>query len=137
MSCYDGIIELYRVTGEEKYLKASEAFYNILLKYEQNVLFSVAYNDVFAGATRDINAITEPCDIIHFMRVCYELYTLTNNSKYMDSFEFAFYNAFLASSFKDGKWGARGARSCGRHFTATMQACNTAIAALTTCPEDM
>ena len=122
MSCFDGILELYRITAEEKYLKASECFYSILMKYELNPLYSVAFNDEFRDASTNINAITEPCDVIHFMRLCHELFTLTGKPEYMDSFELAFYNPFLASSFKSGEWGARGARGHGRHFIVNSQA---------------
>ena len=116
MSCLDGLLELYRVTGTEKYFAAVRAMYDLLVKYELNPLFSVGFNDQFSNAARQINGITEPCDVIHWMRVCYELFTLTGESKYMDSFELAYYNAFLAGSFKDGRWGARGVRSHGRHL---------------------
>ena len=63
MSCFDGLIELHRVTGDEKYLTVCKNFY-----------------------------------------------------------ELAFYNPFLASSYKDGMWGARGARTHGRHITVDEQA---------------
>ena len=122
MSCFDGLLELYRVTGTEKYLTATECFYEILLKYELNPLYSVAFNDEFRSASSNVNAITEPCDVIHFMRLCHELFALTGDSKYMDSFELAFYNPFLASSFKDGMWGTRGTRSLGRHLVVREQA---------------
>ncbi len=122
MSCFDGIIELYRVTGEEKYLTASERFYDILITHEQNPLGSVAYNDMFGDASCDVNTISEPCDVIHFMRICHELFLLTGKVKYMDSFERAAYTPMLASGYKDGKWGARGLRGAGRHLTALLQA---------------
>ena len=122
MSCFDGIAELYRVTGTEKYLKACEKFYDILLKYEINPLYSVGFNDEFRSAAFNVNAITEPCDVIHWMRLCHELFLLTGDSKYMDSFELAFFNPFLASSYKDGMWGARGARGQGRHLFVLGQA---------------
>jgi len=122
MSCFEGIIELYRCTGREKYLLAAEAFYEILVEHELNPVFSVGYNDIFADAAYEINAITEPCDAIHFMRICYELYLIRGNVKYMDSFEKTFFNAFLAGIFNDGKWGARGVRGAGRHFWVTEQA---------------
>lgn len=116
MSCFDGILELYRVTGEKRYLTASENMYTLLWEHEQNALFSVGFNDQFVHGSAWANAISEPCDVIHWMRLCAELHYLTGESKYMDTFEKSFYNAFLASSFKDGKWGARGVRSMGRHM---------------------
>ena len=122
MSCFDGLVELYRVTGTERYLGAAEAFFDIIMKHERNVLFSVAFNDVFGYAAYDVSCITEPCDVIHLMRLCHELFLLTGDMKYMDAFEEAFYNPFLAGVFSDGKWGARGVRGIGRHLTAVEQA---------------
>lgn len=116
MSCFDGILELYRVTGVKRYLSAAENMYTILWEYEQNLLFSVGFNDQFVHGAAWANSISEPCDVIHWMRLCSELYYLTGEAKYMHTFEKSFYNPFLASSFKDGKWGARGVRSMGRHM---------------------
>ena len=118
MSCLDGLLELYRVTGTEKYFRAVRALYELLEEHELNVLYSVGYNDQFTGASGQMNAITEPCDVVHWMRMCYELFALTGESRYMDSFELAYLNPFLASVFDDGKWGARGVRSHGRHMIA-------------------
>lgn len=122
MSCLDGLLELYRVTGAEKYLTTCRNMYELLLEHEGNLLFSVGFNDQFANAAAYANSISEPCDVIHWIRLCFELYKLTGEAKYMNTVEFAFYNAFLASSFKDGKWGARGVRSTGRHMVANGQA---------------
>ena len=122
MSCYEGVCELYRYTGTEKYLKAAEGIYEILKKYEMNPSFSVAYNDVFADAADEINLISEPCDAIHWLRLCYELFCLTGDVKYMDSTELTYYNAFLAGVFKDGRWGARGIRGAGAPMWAEQQA---------------
>ena len=122
MSCYEGICELYRYTGNEKYLRSAEGVYEILKKYELNPSFSVAYNDVFADAADEINLISEPCDAIHWMRLCFELFCLTGDVKYMDTVELAYYNALLAGVFKDGKWGARGIRGAGAHMWSKIQA---------------
>lgn len=122
LSCYDGLAELYRITGEHKYLEACENFYELLIKNELNAVFSVGFNDQFRDAAFNVNTITEPCDVIHWMRLCHELFALTGEAKYMDSFELAFYNPFLASSFKDGMWGARGVRGHSRHFSVNGQA---------------
>ena len=122
MSCYEGLCELYRYTANERHLKAAEGVYEILKKYELNPAFSVAYNDVFADAADEINLISEPCDAIHWMRLCYELFCLTGNVKYIDTIELAYYNAFLAGVFRDGKWGARGVRGAACHNWAFNQA---------------
>ena len=122
MSCFDGILELYRLTGEEKYLEASVRYWEILTTYEYNALFSVGFNDVFGDAAYDVNAITEPCDVLHFMRLSYELFLLTGEVKYMDKFELAASTSLVASAYKNGRWGARALRGQGRHLTAIVQA---------------
>ena len=121
MSCLDGLLELYRVTGTQKYLTTVQNIYAQLREHEYNPLFSVGFNDIFFHASQYINAISEPCDVLHWMRVGYELFCLTGEASYMDDFERAFLNPFLAASFSDGKWGARGVRTCGRHLVAVRQ----------------
>ena len=123
-SCFDGIIEMYRITGEEVLLKASEAFYEILLKYESNILGSVGYCERYQNAAAYADSATEICDVLHWMRLCYELFRLTGEAKYMHSFEKAFVNAYIAGVYADGKNGAFFVRSAGRHFTALPQ-CET------------
>ena len=122
MSCFDGILELYRVTGVSRYLTAAERFYEELYAQEQNILFSVGFNDQFANGSACINSLSEPCDIIHWMRLCSELYLLTGNIRYIETLERAYYNPFLAAAFRDGKWGARCVRTAGRPLVATGQA---------------
>ena len=121
MSCYDGLIELYRVTGCERYIEAVKAFWEILYKYESNILGSVGYCERFADAASYCDAATEICDVIHWMRISYELFLLTGEIKYMDAFERAYLNAFLAGVYEDGKTGAFFVRSAGRHWTAEPQ----------------
>ncbi len=122
LSCYDGLLEYYRVTGKKAALVASEAVYKLLKKYELNQAGSVGFNDQFVHAAQIMECITEPCDAIHWMRFCGELFKLTGKPEYLDSFELAYCNAFLASAFRDGTWGLRGARSSGHHFEAPGQA---------------
>lgn len=121
MSCFDGILELYRITGDETYLKASENFWELLMEQEWNPLMSVGFNDLFLGAARQLTAVSEPCDVIHFIRITGELYKLTGGRKYMDALELSFENALLASIHRDGKWGVRGLRGNSWHFSAVAQ----------------
>ena len=122
MSCFDGLVELYRVSGVQRYLEACERFFDMIMKHEKNLLSSVAFNDVFGDAAYDINCMTEPCDVIHLMRLAHELFKLTGKAKYMNAFEKAGYNALFTSAFKDGLWGARALRTAGRHQVAFNQA---------------
>ncbi|MBO5231798.1 MAG: glycoside hydrolase family 127 protein [Clostridia bacterium] len=123
-SCFDGIIELYRITGDEILLNAAESFYEMLIKYESNILGSVGYCERYQNAADYADSATELCDVLHWMRLCYELFKITGNVKYMHSFEKAFVNAYMAGIYEDGKNSAFFIRSAGRHFRAVPQ-CET------------
>ncbi len=114
MSCYEGILELYRVTGEKKYFDAVSNFFDTITENEKNILGSVAFNDMFNNAGDAMNTLSEPCDSVHYMRLCYELYVLTEDIKYMHLFEGCYFNAFMAGLYHD--WASRAVRSAGRHM---------------------
>lgn len=114
-SCFDGLIELYRVTGEGLYLRAAGAFWEMLKKYESNILGSVGYCERYASAASYQDSATEICDVIHWMRLSHELFLLTGEARYMEALEKAFLNAFLAGVYEDGRGGAFFVRAAGRH----------------------
>lgn len=122
MSLMDGLLELYRYTGIALYFDAVKAIWDLLYKYEFNTVQSVGYNDVFANASAMQNALSEPCDAVHWLRMTYELFTLTGDAKYMDVFERTFCNAYLAAIEEDGRWGSRCVRSSTLHYKAPPQA---------------
>ena len=115
MSCLDGVLEYYRLTGEARCLEMVKQMQAILWSTERNLVESVGYNDQFVGASRHLNGTSEPCDAIHWIRLNFDLYLITGDKKYVDAIEMTFCNAFLAGVFRDGKWGAREVRSHGRH----------------------
>lgn len=121
MSCYDGLIELYRVSGDLKYLEATKCFWDSTKRDEENILGSVGYCERFADAASYLDSATEVCDAIHWMRLSHELFCLTGEAKYMEAFEKAYLNAFLAGVYEDGTSGAFFVRSAGRHQTASWQ----------------
>ena len=114
-SCFDGVAELYRITGEEKYFTALKNFWEVLLEDESNILGSVGYCESYDSASKYPDGCTEICDVIHWMRISHELFRLTGEARYMDAFERAFLNAFLAGIYEDGKGCAFFVRSAGRH----------------------
>ena len=65
MSCLDGVLEFYRLTGEARCLEMVKRMQAILWATERNLVESVGYNDQFVGATRHLNGTSEPCDAIH------------------------------------------------------------------------
>ena len=124
MSSFDGLCELYRITGERHLLEAVERFWELVLVGESNVLGSVGYCEKFTNAAAYPDSATEACDVVHWMRLSYELFLITGKARYVEAFERAFLNAFLAGIYEDGKWGAFFVRSSGKHWDSEPQ-CGT------------
>ena len=135
MSFYEGLVEYYRLTGEPRALQAAKTFREHLVAEELNPMRSAGYFDHFAGARCRWNGMSELCDVTHWIRLNRELYLVTGESKYLDSIEEAFYNAFLAGVSPDGRWGAHIIRSHGsRHLQAPAQ---TGMTYHQCCPDNM
>jgi len=122
MSCLEGLVDYYRLTGEKRILSAVERIWEKLAKDESNAVGSVAYFDHFYNAAEIPNGLSEPCDITHWIRVSRELFLVTGDGRYLDAIEKAYYNGFLAGVWRDGTWGAHAVRSHGcRHRAAPRQ----------------
>lgn len=106
MSCLDGLLEYYRVTGDEKCLKTVSTIRDLLEKYEGNPLGGVAFGDKFVGAASRPNGLSEICDAVHWIRLNLDLFLVTGEDRYMDSVERCYYNNFFAGVDRDGRNGS-------------------------------
>lgn len=104
MSCFEGAIEYYRVTKEEKYRKAAENFSRLVLEAEISLIGSAGCtHELFDFAakrqsTTEYNGIMqETCVTVTWMKFCFQLLSLTGNSIYADAIERSMYNAMLGS----------------------------------------
>lgn len=106
MSCYEGILELYRITGEKSYLKAAEMTVKNIIESEINIAGSgTAFECFYNGAkyqTDPTYHTMETCVTMTWMKLCYNLFRLTANPLYADQIEISAYNALLASVKGDG-----------------------------------
>ena len=115
MSCLDGLLEYYRVTGERRCLDTVAKMRDLLDQYESNPLGGVGFVDKFLGAASRPNGASEICDAIHWMRLNIDLFLITGEDKYMDSVERCWYNNFFAGVDRDGLFGAFAVRAIARH----------------------
>ena len=116
MSCVDGLLEYYRVTGDERCLKTAQLIRDNLAKTEANPLGGVGYGDKFVGATKCVNALNEVCDVIHWIRLNLDLFLITGDKRHLDSIETAYFNAYLAGIWRGGQSGAFFVRgNCRNH----------------------
>jgi len=118
ISCVEGLLELYRVTGTSSYLEAAQNIHAAILGWERSPVGSVSFSDHFMGSRFLINTISEICDVIYWNRLSFELFLLTKDVKYMDEIERALYNALPCGMKPDGSWGLRRLRMTHEHIPA-------------------
>jgi uncharacterized protein len=130
MSCYDGLLELYRITGETNYLKAVEMAVRNIIENEINLAGSgTAFECFYNGAkyqTEPTYHTMETCVTMTWMKLCFSLLRLTKNPVYADQIERSTYNALMASLKYDGSQIAKyspigglrhaGENQCGMHI---------------------
>jgi DUF1680 family protein len=106
MSCYEGLLELYRITVDPSYLKAVEAAVKNIIESEINISGSgSAFECFYNGAkfqTEPTYHTMETCVTMTWMKLCFNLLRLTGNPVYADQIEKSTYNALLASLKDDG-----------------------------------
>jgi DUF1680 family protein len=130
MSCYDGLLELYKVIGEPSYLKAVEMSVKDIIDNEINVAGSgSAFECWYNGAkyqTEPTYHTMETCVTMTWMKLCFNLLRVTGNPAYADEIEKSAYNALMASMKYDGSMIAKysplggirheGEEQCGMHI---------------------
>lgn len=106
MSCYEGLLELYRLTGKEAYKKAVENTWQNIKDTEINVAGSGASVEMwFGGKTLQgypVDHYQETCVTVTWIKLSTQLLRLTGEAKYADAIEKAYYNALLGAMSSDG-----------------------------------
>ena len=103
-SCFEGLLEYYFVTGEEKYKTSIVNYANKVLETDFTIIgCSGCTHELFDHSTvRQANTTNgriqqETCVTVTLMKFFYRLAVLTGDSKFVDAFETSFYNAYLGS----------------------------------------
>lgn len=106
MSCYEGLLELYRVTGEPDYLKAVEMTVENIMEEEINIAGSgTSFECWYHGREKQTLPTfhtMETCVVTTWLKLNHSLLRLTGKSQYADNIELTYYNALLASTKHDG-----------------------------------
>lgn len=106
MSCYEGLVELYRLTGKEEYKGAVEKTWKNILDNELNITGSGSAMECWFGGkelqTLLIRHYQETCVTATWIKLCQQLLRLTGEAKYADAIEQAYYNALLGAMKPDG-----------------------------------
>ncbi|GEO10154.1 glycoside hydrolase family 127 protein [Segetibacter aerophilus] len=106
MSCYEGLLELYRLTGKEAYRTAVEKVWENIKNTEINVAGSGSSMEAWFGGKKLQPLISmhyqETCVTATWIKLSQQLLRLTGEAKYADAIEKSFYNALLGSMLPDG-----------------------------------
>ena len=106
MSCYEGLVELGEVIGEEKYLLAARKTAESIVRDEINIAGSgAAFECWYMGRERQTIPsyhMMETCVTFTWMQFCARLLEKTGDAFYADQFERTMYNALMASMKADG-----------------------------------
>ena len=103
-SCFEGLLEFYKITGIEKYKTAIINFANKILESDFTVIGSCGcthelfdHSTVRQANTNNGKIAQETCVTVTLMKFLYRVHLLTGDAKYADAFEIAFYNAYLGA----------------------------------------
>lgn len=130
MSCYEGLLELYKITGNALYLSVVEKTVNNIISEEINIAGSGSAFECWYGGRERQTLPTyhtmETCVTFTWMQLCNRLLDVTGNSLYADYIENSIYNALLASLKSDASqiakysplegWRHEGEEQCGMHI---------------------
>ena len=119
MSCFEGLLEYYRATGEEKYKNCAEKFIALINQREITYLGSGGadgpynlgpgtgeqWNDTyFHQADESIKLSMETCVTVTYMKLLLNYYRLTGDASLIDKIEVSAYNALFGAMKPDGSF---------------------------------
>lgn len=111
MSCYEGLLELYRITGESRYKDAVEKTWQNIRDKEINIAGSGASVEMWFGGkelqTTPVKHYQETCVTVTWIKLNQQLLRLTGKAKYADEIERSYYNALLGALNQDGSTWAK------------------------------
>ena len=105
MSCYVGLLELYKVTHNEQYLDVVKTVVRHIMDEEINICGSGAANECWYGGrlrqTMPVYHAMETCVTFTWMQINERLLQITDNPLYADNIETTIYNALMSAMKAD------------------------------------
>lgn len=108
MSCFEGLAELYRVTGKPEYLEGVQKVFKNIRDTEITIIGSGSdwerWCDGRNRQTMPWSKGMETCVTVTWIKFAAQLLRLTGQPSYADEIEVATYNAMLGAQGIDGTW---------------------------------
>jgi len=125
MSCYEGLLELYRLTGKVQYREAVEKTWQNIRETEINIAGSGSAMEAwFGGAalqTLPVAHYQETCVTATWIKLSQQLLRLTGEARYADAIEQSYYNALLGAMKPDGSDWAKYTPLAGQRLEGSEQ----------------
>lgn len=113
MSCFEGLAELYRETGNPAYLESVLALYRAVR--DQEIFITGVgglkdrwgefwYDGILKQTQFDVGALGETCVTTTWIKLCSQVLRLTGDATVVDEMERALYNGILGAMVPDGSW---------------------------------
>lgn len=104
MSCFEGLMEYYEVTGTKWCREAVIRFADKLLESDATIIGSLGCTHEFLDHAANTQSdstnqplMQETCVTVTWMKFLYRMTLLTGDMKYVDAFERAMYNAYFGA----------------------------------------
>lgn len=104
MSCFEGLIEYYKVTGNPDHLQAAENFVDILVETDYTIIGgSGCWHEFLDNSSKTQtepaanDVMQETCVTVTFLKLCAKLLSLTGNAKYAAYIEKSGLNALYGA----------------------------------------
>ena len=108
MSCFEGICELYRATGQREFLDAVSKFAGNIRRMETMITGSGSNQELWCEGARTQTEIleqpVETCVTVTWMKLCFQMLRLTGEPVWADELEVSLYNSLLAAMMPNGDW---------------------------------
>ncbi len=103
MSCFEGLLEYYKVKGNPNHLRAVENFVDMVVETDYTLIGSSGCtHELFDNSTKmqtepTEHVMQETCVTVTFMKLAAKLFAITGNAKYAELIEKSGYNAMLGA----------------------------------------
>ena len=125
MSCFEGLCELYRVTGNWEYREAATRLADSILRNEVTLVGPGTSVEVWCGGhtnqTGVVDRPMETCVTATWMKLLYQVLRLTGEPRFADELEKNLYNGLLGATMPDGSWWAYFSAPMGERVPSDMQ----------------
>lgn len=125
MSCFEGLCELYRSTGNPSYLEACKGLGEAILRDEVTLVGpGTQIEHWFQGKQKQAGVVNRPmetCVTATWMKFASQLLRLTGDPRYADELEKNLYNGLLGAMMPDGSWWAYFSAPMGERVPSDMQ----------------